>query len=60
MVARVKRRSALPGPEWNPVLALLGLLAALTVLAAIHPMLGLAGILAAFVGACVYAFMVEP
>lgn len=54
------RRRALPGPEWNPILAVLAILAALTVLATFSWWLGAVGILALFVGVCVYAFVVAP
>ena len=56
----MRRRSGLPGPEWNPVLAVIAVLAGLLVLATISPALGLVGIGAVFFGACVYAFMVTP
>jgi hypothetical protein len=60
MVARMSRRSALPGPQWNPILAILAVLAALCIVATISPLVGGICLLAMFVGVCVYAFMVAP
>jgi heme O synthase-like polyprenyltransferase len=60
MVARVSRRSALPGPEWNPIVLILAVLACLCIVATISPLVGGLGLVALFVGVCVYAFMVAP
>jgi len=44
------------GPEWNPVLLVLGVLAVLCVLGLVHWWLGVAGIVAAIVALLVVAY----
>jgi len=54
------RRSALPGSEWNPVLVVLGVLAALTVLAFMNPWFAIVAIAVLLGVGFVYVLIVTP
>lgn len=45
------------GPEWNPVLVVLAVAAALALLAFVSPWAGIVGVTVAFVSLCVWAYV---